>query len=246
MHVRIIMVEPHEAGNVGAAARAMKNFNFTDLTIVGSRELRTDTVSHWWAAGADDLVAAARRVDTLEEALADVHLAVATTAVRGRQVYEQLTPASVARLAEETLTRDQRIAIVFGREESGLSGRDIALCQRTASIQTFPEFATMNLAQAVAIFCYELGKGLRPREEDRAPAAGELQQLLHSTARRLLEEVDFFGDKNADRMYSEVQALAGRAALTQREASMLLAAIRKIRKALGSEAPQEKLTRGVE
>ena len=236
------MVEPHEAGNVGAAARAMKNFGFTDLTIVGSRELRTDTVSQWWAAGADDLVASARRVGTLEEALADVHLAVATTAVRGRHVHEQLTPQSVARLAEESLTAEQRVAIVFGREESGLSGRDVALCQRTAVIPTSPAFPTMNLAQSVAIFCYELGKGLRPRTDDAEPAAGELQQLLHSTARKLLDEVDFFGEKNADRMYGEIQALAGRAMLTQREASMLLSAVRRIRKALGSEAAQEKLT----
>jgi tRNA/rRNA methyltransferase len=241
MYVRIIMVEPHEAGNVGAAARAMKNFGFTDLTIVGSRELRTDTVSQWWAAGADDLVAKARRVDTLEEALADVHLAIATTAVRGRHVHEQLTPSEAARVAEETLTAEQRLAIVFGREEWGLSGREVALCQRTASIPTSPEFATMNLAQSVAIFCYELGKGLRPRQQDLEPATGELQELLHSTARTLLEELDFFGEKNADRMYGELRALAGRATLTTREASMLLSAIRRIRKALGRESPQEKL-----
>jgi TrmH family RNA methyltransferase len=241
MHVRIIMVEPHEAGNVGAAARAMKNFGFTDLVIVGSRELRTDTVSQWWARGADDLVAAARRFDTLEEALVDVHLSIATTAVRARNVHEQLSPQTVARLAEESLTDDQRVAVVFGREESGLSGAEVALCQRTASIQTSPEFATMNLAQSIAIFCYELGKGLRGRTEDAEPAEGELLQLLHSTSRSLLEELEFFGEKNADRMYGELQALAGRALLTRREASMLLGAVRLARKKLGFEPPQAKL-----
>ncbi len=242
MHVRIILVEPHEAGNVGAAARAMKNFGFTDLTIVGSRELRTDTVSHWWAAGADDVVASARRVDRLTEALADVHLSVATTAVRARNVYEQLSPSTVAKLAEESLTDDQRVAIVFGREESGLSGADVALCQRTASIPTSPAFATMNLAQSVAIFCYELGKGLRPRLEDAHPAEGELLHLLHTTSRSLLDELEFFGEKDGDRGYSELTALAGRALLTRREASMLLGAVRLARKRLGFEKPQEKLT----
>ena len=85
-NVRIILVEPLEAGNVGAAARAMKNFGFTDLWIVGGKTERTDNVSAWWAVGAIDVVENATRVDTLEEALADCHLTVATTAVRGRQV----------------------------------------------------------------------------------------------------------------------------------------------------------------
>lgn len=105
----------------------------------------------------------ARHVATLREALADTHLSVATTAVRGRRVFEQLTPYEVARLAEDTLAAEHTLALVFGREEWGLAGSEIAMCQRTASIPTSPEQPTMNLAQSVAIFCYELGKGLRPR-----------------------------------------------------------------------------------
>jgi TrmH family RNA methyltransferase len=174
MKVRIVLVEPQEAGNVGAAARAMKNFGFTDLWIAGGKTERTDNVSSWWAVGAIDVVDAATRVDTLEEALADCHLTVATTAIRGRQVFEQLTPADVARVASEELGDEHRIAVVFGREKWGLTGREVLLCQRTASIPTWPEFPTMNLAQSVAIFCYELGKGLRPRAKDPAPRRDRL------------------------------------------------------------------------
>src|SRR5215510_14997547 len=101
MHVGIILVEPHEAGNVGAAARAMKNFGFTDLWIAGKRPQRLDNVSDWWAKGASDVVERATRADSLEEALADVHLSIATTAVRGRHVFEQLMPQEVARIAAE-------------------------------------------------------------------------------------------------------------------------------------------------
>ncbi|MGZ8781626.1 MAG: TrmH family RNA methyltransferase, partial [Thermoanaerobaculia bacterium] len=68
MKVRVVLVEPLESGNVGAAARAMKNFGFTDLWIVGGKAERTDNVSSWWAVGAIDVVNAATRVDTLEEA----------------------------------------------------------------------------------------------------------------------------------------------------------------------------------
>lgn len=230
MHVRVILVEPLDAGNVGASARAMKNFGFTDLWIVGGKTERTDNVSAWWAVGAIDVVDNARRVDSLEEALADCHLAVATTAVRARQVFDQLSPADVARLAEEQLGEDHRLAIVFGRERSGLTAREVMLCQRTASIPTWPEFPTMNLAQSVAIFCYELGKGLRPRAKEADPAPHHLLQNLTSHTRTLLDEIGYFGDRNPERVCAELQAIAGRAGLSTREASLLLAMVRKMKK----------------
>lgn len=228
MKIRIVLVEPREAGNVGAAARAMKNFAVTDLHIVGAGPERIDDISEWWAKGADDVLRGATRVASLADALVDCHLTIATTAIRGRHVYEQLSPADVARLASETLSDEHRLAIVFGRETWGLSGPEIAMCQRTASIPTWPEFATMNLAQSVAIFCYELGKGLRPRAAPREPAPHQLIDLLESQARALFEEIDFFGSQSANRICAELQALAGRAMLTTREASLLLALVRRL------------------
>lgn len=228
MQVRIVLVEPLEAGNVGAAARAMKNFAFTDLWIVGGKTERTDNVSAWWAVGAIDVVENATRVDTLEEALVDCHLTVATTAIRGRQVYDSLTPPDVARLAEEQLGDEHRIAIVFGREKWGLTGREVMLCQRTASIPTWPEFPTMNLAQSVAIFCYELGKGLRPRPDAPDMPPHQLLHNLTTQTRELLEQIEFFGNRSPDRMCAELQAMVGRAALTTREASLLLSLVRKL------------------
>jgi TrmH family RNA methyltransferase len=228
MHVRIILVEPLDAGNVGAAARAMKNFGFTDLWITGGRKERTDEVSSWWAVGANDVVESATRVDTLDEALADCHLTVATTAVRERHVFEQLSPGDVARVAERELRDEHRLGLVFGREKYGLSAKEMMLCQRTASIPTWPEFPTMNLAQSVAIFCYELGKELRPPVEAADPAANRLLQELNARTRALLESIAFFGTRNPDRVCAELQALTGRAVLTTREASLLLELVRKL------------------
>jgi TrmH family RNA methyltransferase len=234
MQVRIVLVEPREAGNVGAAARAMKNFGFTDLAIVGPDPIHSlDEKSTWWAAGADDLLVHAKRLPSLEDALADCHLTVATTAVRGRNVFEQLTPADVARLAEQNLGLEHRLAIVFGRETWGLTGHEVALCQRTASIPTSPGFPTMNLAQSVCVFCYELGKGLRPAPAPRDPAPADLLHALEDHARELLSKVGFFGDKSPDRMFSELQALAGRAGLSTREASLLLQFVRQVMGRMG-------------
>lgn len=230
MHVRIILVSPLDAGNIGAAARVMKNFGFTDLWIVGERKERVDDVSAWWAVGAIDVVNNARRVATLEEALVDCHLTVATTAVRDRNIREQLTPAEVARAAEEQLGHDHRLAIVFGREKSGLTGREILLCQRTASIPTSPGFASMNLAMSVGVFCYELGKGLRPRASAPDPAPHQLLHHLNEHARSLFDEIGFFGERDPDRICAELQAIAARSGLSMREASLLLSLVRRLQK----------------
>lgn len=230
MKLRIILVEPQEAGNVGAAARAMKNFGFTDLWIVGGKRERVDDVSAWWAVGALDVVENATRVDTLTEALRDCHLTVATTAIRGRQVYEQLRPEDVARIAREELGDEHRLAVVFGREKWGLSGEEVLLCQRTASIPTWPEFPTMNLAQSVAVFCYELGKEARPRPQPRDPAPYQLAHQLNAHTRALLDEVGFFGNYDPNRICAELQAIAGRAVLTTREASLLLSLVRLLQR----------------
>ncbi|HEU4521459.1 MAG TPA: RNA methyltransferase [Thermoanaerobaculia bacterium] len=228
MQVRIILVHPQESGNVGAAARAMKNFGFTDLWIVGDREKHAiDEKSTWWAMGADDVLSRLTRVASLSDALAGCTLSVATTAVRSRQVSEQLTPEEVARLAREELGASDRIAIVFGREKWGLTGEEIALCQRTASIPTWPEFPTMNLAQSVAVFSYELGKHRpRPQKDPDLPPR-ELTVALETHARALMEQIDFYGVKRPERICLELQAIAGRAVLTRREASLLLALIRQ-------------------
>lgn len=232
MKVRVVLVEPQEGGNVGAAARVMKNFAFRDLVIAGPRPDEPDEKSVWWAAGAEEMLREIRYVDTLAEALADVHLSVATTAVRARHVHEQLTPADVARVAEQTLGADETLAIVFGRETWGLTGQEIAMCQRTASVPTSPESPTMNLAQAVGVFCYELGKGLRPSSTRGEQAPGDLIAALNAHTRELLIEVGFFADKSPDRMCAELQSLAGKRALTTREASLLLSFVRHVQNAL--------------
>jgi tRNA C32,U32 (ribose-2'-O)-methylase TrmJ len=106
------------------------------------------------------------------------------------------------------------------------------MCQRTASVPTSPESPTMNLAQAVGVFCYELGKGLRPIAKSAGPAPGDLIAALNAHTRELLIEVGFFADKTPDRMCAELQSLAGKRALTTREASLLLSFVRHVQRSL--------------
>lgn len=228
--LRIVLVEPREAGNVGAAARVMKNFGFDELWIVGEHpELLP--VSGWWASGADDLLAAARFTPALLDAVADAHLTVATTSSRGRTTPATFTPRTLGeRFA--SLADDQTLALVFGREDHGLTREELVLCHHTAVIPTNAAFPTMNLAQSICVFCYEL-TSIAPAPSDRALPPAELIERMHERARGLLLGVGFLHDNNPDRIYDDLRNIAARADLDAREATIILGMIRQIEWALG-------------
>ena len=229
-NLRIVLVEPREAGNVGAVARVMKNFGFHDLWIVGDHP-RLLPVAGWWASGADDLLEAAHFADTLQQALADTHLTVATTSMRGRTTPADFSPRQLG--AElSSLAVEQTLALVFGREDSGLTRDELALCQRSAFIPTDQNFPTMNLAQAAGVFCFSLSAIDRAGgSRQLAPAA--LVERLHERFEALLLEVGFLHANNPARIYDELRAILGRAGLDERETTILLGMLRQIEWKLG-------------
>ena len=238
--LRIVLVEPREAGNVGAAARVMKNFGFGELWVVGEHP-QLQPVSGWWASGADDLLAAARFAPALLDAIGDAHLTVATTSSRGRTTPATFTPRTLGeRFA--SLGDDQILALVFGREDSGLTREELVLCQHSAVIPTNAAFPTMNLAQSICVFCYELSS-IEPIRAERSLATAELIERMHERARSLLQGVGFLHDNNPDRIYDDLRAIAARADLDEREATIVLGMIRQIEWAL-SNAPDSDSRRG--
>ena len=232
--LRIVLVEPREAGNVGAAARVMKNFGFGELWIVGEHPPLAP-LAGWWASGADDVVANARFAPTLHGAIRDAHLTVATTSGRGRTTPIDLTPEGVAALYDES----RILALVFGREDSGLTREEVVQCQRTAVIPTHPEFPTMNLAQSVGVFCYELSS-IRHRPAPRQLASAALLERLHERAEALLLEVGFLQANNPDRIYDDLRAIAARADLDEREATIALGIVSQIEWALTQRGAKER------
>jgi tRNA/rRNA methyltransferase len=225
--LRIVLVEPQEGGNVGAVARAMKNFGFRDLLIAGAIPL-LHPVAEWWASGAEDIVNSARTTSDLGEALAGAQITIATTSSRERSLSPELNPRHVAELFA-SMHPEQTMALVFGRENSGLTSRELALCQRTASVPTSPSFPTMNLAQSVAIFCYEAASVSPLRETaTRALADADMIERVHERAQRLLLDIGYLHENNPDRIYNDLRAMAGRAHLDHREATILLGILHQL------------------
>jgi tRNA/rRNA methyltransferase len=224
MKIRFVLVEPREAGNVGAVARAMKNFGFDDLWIVG-RHPQLLPVAGWWASGADDLLASATFVPELVDALSDAQLTVATTSMRGRTSPVTFSPRTLAARTAEL--GGQRLALVFGREDSGLTREELMLCQYQAAIPANDRFPTMNLAQSACVFAYELS-GLTPVEQSRELPDAALTERLHGRVKELLIEVGFLHAKKTEGLYDDIRAMVARAGLDARETTIALGIIRQI------------------
>ncbi len=151
----VVLVRPRDPNNIGAAARAMGNFGLSDLRVVDPYPpVWREAVS---AVGVSDILQNARKTDTLDEALADTHFSLASTALKNRRAEQEVVtlPHLNRRLesAPQGLT-----ALVFGNEKSGLSGEDIARCDAILNIPTSSKQPSINLAQAVILTCYELSR----------------------------------------------------------------------------------------
>ena len=176
----IVLVRPQLGENIGKAARAMLNFGLTELRLVTPRDGWPNPSAGPAAAGADEVLHSAVVYPTLAEAVADCSHVFATT-VRKRGVTKPvLTPEEAAR---EIHVASGRCAIVFGAERSGLETEDVALARAIITVPVNPEFASLNLAQAVILCAYEWSKNqnlAQPPAEDLLPPApqAELEGMI--------------------------------------------------------------------
>jgi TrmH family RNA methyltransferase len=152
--VRIVLVDPSHPGNIGSVARAMKNMDLSDLVLVRPRSF-PDEQATALAAGADDLLAAARVVGSLPEALADCGFVAATTSRPRSHHWEFVTPRDLAARVQ-ALPGGERAALVFGSERFGLANEDLQYCNVLVRIPANPAYCSLNLAMAVQLLAYEL------------------------------------------------------------------------------------------
>jgi len=151
-----VLVRPHYPENVGAAARAIKTMGITDFVLVkpGRLAVPEHEMAQKMAVKSWDILDAAHRCDSLDEALNGIALSFATTGRRG--VSFIVSPRQAAAKAVESAARGERFAIVFGNEKTGLSEDDVALCDERLRIPMAADQPSINLAQAVQVVAYEL------------------------------------------------------------------------------------------
>lgn len=151
----IILVEPQLGANIGAAARAMLNCGVTDLRIVNPRDGWPNPQAVASAVGADALLDNAQLYPDLKSAVADCHHVWATTARPRGELKAVMTPRRAAPLMRERIAAGERVALLFGKERTGLEAQDVSLADIVITAPLNPAFASLNLAQAVLLVCYE-------------------------------------------------------------------------------------------
>lgn len=152
--IRIVLVNTSHPGNIGAAARAMKNMGLNRLYLVQPNDFPSCEATAR-ASSADNLLESAIITGSLEEAIADCGMVIGTSAQQRGTPLEILDARTCAEFSMQ-LPKDTEIAIVFGTERSGLNNQHLTLCNRQVIIPTIDEYSSLNLAQAVQVICYEL------------------------------------------------------------------------------------------
>ncbi|MEG1212021.1 MAG: tRNA/rRNA methyltransferase [Leclercia sp.] len=226
MHLSIVLVSPARAENVGAAARAMKTMGFTDLRIVAS-EAHCDPAARRVAHGSGDILDNITTYETLADALHDISFTVATTA-RGRSKFHYYaTPAELVPLLAEKSQWLPKIALVFGREDSGLTNDELALADVLTGAPMVADYPSMNLGQAVMVYCYQLSS-LMQVSAPGIPDVDENQlAALRARIDRLLASLNVADDQ---KMVDWLQQRLG--LLGQRDTAMLHRLLHDIEKKL--------------
>ena len=240
-NIRIVLVEPAGALNIGSIARIMKNMGLTQLVMVNPKCDRNSDEARQMAVHAGDVLDKARIVGDLPTALAGCQLAIATT-VRSRSVPIKLEPASV--VLPQLLTSDKtQSALIFGAEERGLSNDELKYAQKFVCIPSNPDYPSLNLASAVAVCVYELYQSYLKIDSDAAIASSESQELSNNTDIKILEgyyqdleavllEIGYLYPHTASVKMEKFRRLYNKANPKPEEVAMLRGILRQIRWAI--------------
>jgi tRNA (cytidine32/uridine32-2'-O)-methyltransferase len=238
--IRIVLVEPSHPGNIGAVARAMKNMALEQLVLVRPKHFpHSEAVAR--ASGADDVLAGARVVDSVQEALAGCGFIAATTS---RDRDQNFRIADVREAAERLVVEARRspAAVLFGAERTGLRNEDLEPAHILIRIPANEAYLSLNLAMAVQLVTYEIfrAKGVRV---NTAPAAAPLatpeeMERMYAHLAQVLEEIDFRDrTQSGTNLMGRIRRFMQRAELDQNEVNILrgiLTAVQKRRRQAGA------------
>lgn len=226
MKLSVVLVSPARAENVGAAARAMKTMGFTDLRIVES-EAHLQEAARRVAHGSGDILDNITTYATLADALADIQFTVATTARSRAKFHYYATPAQLVPLLQEKSAWMDSAALVFGREDSGLTNEELALADILTGVPMVADYPSLNLGQAVMVYCYQLAGLIQNAPRPPVPGDDNPLRALRARTKALLEKLEVADDiKMADWLEQRLGMLE------QRDTAMLHRLLHDIEKKL--------------
>ncbi len=233
-----------DPGNIGGAARAMKNMGLSRLYLVAPRDFPNEQAT-WRAASALDVLDDAVVTSSLEEAIGDCQFVVGTSARERRIPWPLLDSRQCAARMAEVSAREQ-VAVLFGREDRGLTNEELQVCNLHLNIPTSAAYSSLNLAMAVQIVCYELGMlvadpELPEGEDDQwdAPfATRENMERFYAHLEQTLTDIEFLDPAAPRQLMSRLRRLYGRVRLDEMELNILRGILTEtqkwVKRAIGS------------
>lgn len=220
--ITVVLVEPQHSGNIGMICRAMANFGVSDLRLVNPcRHLDPEAVK--FAVFAKPMLGQARIFSELGSAISDLEITVAATRRKGKLRGDLLLSSQIPNLLDK-LPETGRFGLVFGREDAGLTTEEVAACTYGAEILTDPLTGSLNLAQAVLVFLYELHRSVEDAPsfatEEDLPTMDETQALF-AQMEGILNRIAFLNPSRPEQAMNTLKGIFRRAEPNRRELSLL-------------------------
>lgn len=227
--IRIVLVGTQHPGNLGSAARAMRTMGLTRMVLVAP-EKKPDFDTTSMAAGAESLVLQAPVFATLEDAVADCRLVLGCTARSRRIALEELLPREAGERVVAAAGEGADVALVFGRERTGLDNHELQLCHAAVHIPSDPDFSSLNLAAAVQVLAYELRMAMLSAEPTPAsdadataepPASHAELEGFFAQLGETLDAIDFHKGRTPESALRKLRRIFLRADMNTREVRLM-------------------------
>ncbi len=227
-NVSIVLKQPRYPENIGAAARAMRNMGFTRLIVVDPENYDLQKIRKMAIHVSDDIVNNIKVYKDLSEALASYQFIVGSTARLGKHRMAAVTPSEMAGKLS-SIYENNRVAILFGPEDRGLSNDDVRYCHALVNIPT-SDFSSLNLAQAVMVICYEIFLAGRKRSVDFSPRLANRHELegMYGQLKDILIKISFLNPENPDYWMNNFRRFFNRLPLRAKEVSIIRGVCRQI------------------
>jgi len=227
-HISIVLHQPRSPENIGAAARAMRNMGIDQLVVVNPQDCDLARVCKMATHGALDVVEQMLVFDTLSQALDEYGFVAGTTARLGGQRKVIAAPQTLAEKLV-SISEQNRVAILFGPEDRGLTNEDIRFCHTLVNIPT-ADFSSLNLAQAVMIVCYELFRYTTQKPQDFVPRLANRHELdaMYDQLKEIMVRISFINPDNPDYFLNNFRQFFSRLPLRAKEVQIIRGICRQI------------------
>lgn len=227
-NIRVVLVNPSHPGNIGAAARAIKNMGLSQLVVVEPQRDPQDSEARARAAGALDVLMRAEIVDSYDKAIANCGLVIGASARLRAIPWPTLSPRDAA-MQIVSAAQTQSVCWVFGREDTGLTNEELQKCQRLVHIPANPDYSSLNLAAAIQILAYETRLAILASQgqpevyvpSDHPLATAEDLEGLYAHLEKTLKQIGFYDPENPRQLMRRLRRLFNRALVDKMEMNIL-------------------------